>query len=484
MEQNLQVRIRQKETLVVLLTIVVLGSLYFYNLGGWLIDDDEGSFLYQAWRISAGERPYADFFSSRDPLFLYTTGLLVKLLGRSTVALRAVPVLLILASSAMVFLLARRFLPAEGAWLAMLTFLLHPQVFFYGRRMYPEPFMLFFIVLGLYLFERGWDERRYWLLAGAGLSFGIATLYKLLGLVSLIGCLLWAIVDAWQQRTGYRAWVIRAVAVLVPFGLLVGFSFLGFMYLEPAFYSSVIGVNLAQGRELGWGQIWFNGVVFLLGYTLRYLPLMVFALPAAWTSRRGDGRTIVITWQLPAALAFFFLHRDLFLRHLFYLGPSLAILFAIALEPLRRWPGRSFLLVAVIGAVLLPWTLEDTMQAMRTENDTARIAELIRSRTDTEARIISDYQELNFHAARRSTYLGAEISQVVVEGGEKITGRQLIKEIEKDPVQMVILDVSPETAHQLKNLVDYEQFYSYIQENFALLGQFPRAGQLLEIYGR
>lgn len=161
MEQGLRAATRKQEILVILLTIVVLGSLYFYNLGGWLIDDDEGSFLYQAWRISEGDRPYADFFSSRDPLFLYTTGMLVKLLGRSTVALRAVSVLLILASSAIVFWLARQFLPAEGAWLAMLVFLLHPQVFFYGRRMYPEPFMVLFIVLGLYLFQRGWDERRY-----------------------------------------------------------------------------------------------------------------------------------------------------------------------------------------------------------------------------------------------------------------------------------------------------------------------------------
>lgn len=110
--------------------------------------------------------------------------------------------------------------------------------------------------------------------------------------------------------------------------------------------------------------------------------------------------------------------------------------------------------------------------------------ELIRSQTDAEARIISDYQELNFHAARRSTYLGAEISQVVVEGQERITGAQLIEEMEQNRVQMVVLDVSPETAHHFANLADYDQFYSYIQENFALLGQFPRAGQLLEVYIR
>ncbi|MCR4406247.1 MAG: glycosyltransferase family 39 protein [Anaerolineae bacterium] len=482
MEPDLQAGMREKEMLVVLLTIIVLGSLYFYNPDGWLIDDDEGSFLYQAWRISEGERPYADFFSSRDPLFLYSTGMLVKLMGRSILAIRAVPVLLSLVSSVIVYLLARRFLSAEGAWLAILAFLLHPQVFFYGRRLYPEPFMLLFIVLGLYLFQRGWDERRYWLLAGAGLSFGIATIYKLLGGLSLGGCLLWTIIEARQQRTGWRSWIVRTAAVLVPFGLLVGSSFLGFMYWEPAFYPSVIGVNLAQGRGLSGGHVLVKGMAFLLGYVLLYLPLMVFALPAAWASRRGSERISLIAWQLPTTLAFFLLHRDLFLRHLLYLAPSLAILFALALEPLRRWSGRSFLLVAVIGAVLLPWTLENTMQAMRTENDTAHIVELIRNQTDAEARIISDYQELNFHAARRSTYLGAEISQVVVEGQERITGAQLIGEMEKDRVQMVILDVSPETAHHFVNLTDYEQFYSYIQENLALLGRFPRAGQVLEIY--
>ena len=482
MGQALRTMTKRQEILVILLTIGMLGTLYFYNLGGWLIEDDEGSFLYQAWRVSEGDRPYADFFTSRWPLFLYTAGTLVNLFGRSIVAIRAVSVLLTLASAFIVFLLARRFLPAEGAWLAMLTFLLHPQVFFYGRRLYPEPFMLLFVALGLYLFDRSWHEQRGRLLTVAGLSFGIATLYKFLGLLPLIGCLLWAITDAWRQRANWRSWITRTVTFLAPFGLLVGLSFLGFMYWEPSFYSSVIGVNLAQGQELGWTQVLVKGVVFLLSYLLRYLSLMVFVLPAAWTSRR-DSRRALISWQLPTALAFLVLPRDLFVRLLFYLAPSLAILFALALDPLRQWAGRSFLFVAVIGAVLLPWTLEDTIQAMRTENDTARIVKLIRNQTDDKAYLISDYQELNFHAARRSTYLGAEISQVVVEG-EQITGAQLIEEIKENPVKMIILDVSPETARHLVNLVDYEQFRSYVEENFELLGRFPRSRQLLEIYIR
>jgi len=483
MGQALRTMTKRQEILVILLTIGMLGTLYFYNLGGWLIEDDEGSFLYQAWRVSEGDRPYADFFTSDWPLFPYTAGTLMDLLGRSIVAIRAVSVLLTLTSALIVFLLARRFLPAEGAWLAMLTFLLHPQVFFYGRRLYPEPFMLLFVALGLYLFDRSWHEQRGRLLTVAGLSFGIATFYKPSGLLPLVGCWLWAIIDAWQQRTIWRSWILQTMTIMLPFGLLVGLSFLGLAYWEPAFYSSAVGVHLTHEQGSGGMQVVVPGVVLLLSYLLRYLPLMVFVLPAAWTSRREDKRWTLISWQLPTVLVFLVLSRELFMRHLFYLVPSLAILFAIALDPLRRWAGRSFLFVAVIGAVLLPWMLEDTMQAMRTESDTARIVKLIRNQTDDKAYLISDYQELNFHAARRSTYLGAEISLVMIRSG-RITGAQLIEEIKENPVKMVILDVSPETAHQLVNLADYEQFHSYVEENFELLGRFPRSRQLLEIYIR
>ena len=389
MGQALRTMTKRQEILVILLTIGMLGTLYFYNLGGWLIEDDEGSFLYQAWRVSEGDRPYADFFTSDWPLFPYTAGTLMDLLGRSIVAIRAVSVLLTLASALIVFLLARRFLPAEGAWLAMLTFLLHPQIFLYGRLLNAESFMLFFAVLGLYLFERGWNEQRGRLLTVAGLSFGIATFYKPSGLLPLVGCWLWAIIDAWQQRTIWRSWILQTMTIMLPFGLLVGLSFLGLAYWEPAFYSSAVGVHLTHEQGSGGMQVVVPGVVLLLSYLLRYLPLMVFVLPAAWTSRREDKRWTLISWQLPTVLVFLVLSRELFMRHLFYLVPSLAILFALALDPLRRWAGRSFLFVAVIGAVLFPWMLEDTMQAMRTESDTARIVKLIRNQTDDKAYLIS-----------------------------------------------------------------------------------------------
>jgi len=49
---------------------------------------------------------------------------------------------------------------------------------------------------------------------------------------------------------------------------------------------------------------------------------------------------------------------------------------------------------------------------------------------------------------------------------------------------MVLVDVSPQTAHQMVNLKDYEDFRSYLQEHFALLDVLPRGVQQLEVYFR
>ena len=81
------------------------------------------------------------------------------------------------------------------------------------------------------------------------------------------------------------------------------------------------------------------------------------------------------------------------------------------------------------------------------------------------------------------TCLGAEISYVIVAGGQ-VTGADLIAEIEAADVKMVLVDVSPQTAHQMVNLKDYEGFRSYLQEHFALLDVLPRGAQQLEVYFR
>ena len=89
--------------LPVSLVVVAFGMLYLYNLGGWLVNDDEGSFLYQVWRISAGFHPYQDLFSSRWPLFLYTGGVWIQVFGATGVPMRALSVGLTPGTVALVF---------------------------------------------------------------------------------------------------------------------------------------------------------------------------------------------------------------------------------------------------------------------------------------------------------------------------------------------------------------------------------------------
>ncbi|MBU0703306.1 MAG: hypothetical protein KKC18_05510, partial [Chloroflexi bacterium] len=97
--------------------------------------------------------------------------------------------------------------------------------------------------------------------------------------------------------------------------------------------------------------------------------------------------------------------------------------------------------------------------------------------------VLSDYQEINFHAHRLSTYLGAEISYVVVASGQ-ITGADLIAEIEAVDVKMVLVDVSPQTAHHMVKLLDYKDFRAYLQDHFTLLNVLNRGEQQLEVYSR
>jgi len=218
-----------------------------------------------------------------------------------------------------------------------------------------------------------------------------------------------------------------------------------------------------------------------LQYSLMFAPFLLLTIPAIRGGWFRDRKMALFSWQLPTALAFLVLSRELFPRLLLYLVPSLSVLFAATLEPVRRLPRSSLLLLSIICAVLVPWITTDAQILLRSEQDTMAVSRYIQTLIPADTRVLSDYQELNFYARRPSTYLGAEISHVVVASGQ-ITGADLIWEIEAMDVRMVIVDVSPQTAHHMVGLLDYENFRVYLQNHFTLLDVLPREGQQLEVY--
>ncbi len=469
--------------LSVSIVILAFGLIYLYNLGGWLINDDEGTFLYQVWRIGEGERPYLDLFTSRWPLFLYTGAGWMRIVGAEVAPMRALSVCFTFGTALIVFLLARQTMPAEAALLSMVVFLLHPHVFYYGRSFQPEPFYVFFSALGLYLFVRGFAKESTVSFSVAGFVFALASLYKLLAVLVVIGCLFFLAVAWLREQNSRRRLVLWTMALLLPYVVLFGLTTWGLVLGVPRFYEGVIRVNLAQGQELTLLEVISKGLVFLIAYFLNLAPFLLLALPAARRGWSGARRTALFSWQLPTALAFTLLSRTLFPRLLLYLAPSLSILFAATLEPVRLLPRRSLLLLAIVGAVLIPWTVTDAQVLLHSEQDTMDIAHYIQARLPPDAHLLSDYQELNFYARRPSTYSGAELSYVIVAGGQ-ITGADLIAEMEALDVKMVLVDVSPQTAHQMVRLQDYEDLRAYLQEHFTLLDVLSREEQRLEVYFR
>lgn len=462
--------------------LVVVGIVYCGNLGSWLINDDEGSFLYQVWRMAEGEQPYSDFLSSRDPLFLYTGAAWMRLWGPNVVPMRALSAVATLVTGFLVYLLASQMASRKTALVSMLAFLLHPHVVNYGRMFQPEPFFLLFVVLGLCLVELGLRDDNRTVFALAGASFAVATLYKLLAALSLGGCMLYFAVLAIRKAKPLPQIFLNGLSVIVSYALVFGITVVSFAVFVPGFVEGVIDVNLVQGSDLALGQVLLHGVFFFMLYAMEFVALLLASVPAlveAWSGKRQA----FVAWQLPSALAFMFLSRALFPRLLFYLIPSFVILMAVSAAAL--WSsdkGRLYHFV-FIGMVLIPWLVTDAQLLSRSETDTLTVARYIASHTEPGDRVLSDYQEINFYAQRASTYHGAEISYVIVDGGT-LTADIVIREMEAEAVEIAIIDTSPHTAHQLVVLSDYADFVAYLSESYELVQTLDRVDQFLMVYRR
>jgi hypothetical protein len=79
--------------------------LYLYNIDGWLIADDEGTDLYEIWRISEGDIAGVDVITEQLPVFLLG-GVGLGLLSDFNVAvLRGASAVLVLGSAWLVMLI-------------------------------------------------------------------------------------------------------------------------------------------------------------------------------------------------------------------------------------------------------------------------------------------------------------------------------------------------------------------------------------------
>lgn len=502
--------------LLVVLVLLAGAALLSFNLMGTWINDDEGQYVYEAWRISLGEVPYRDFLTAQMPLFLYFGALVIWVAGPSLWALRATSVLVGVLTGGLIWLTGRRSFGPAVAIIALVPFFLNDTVLEVARVFRSDVYMAALGWLGLWLFVGALpdasspdppnpDRRRAFTWAGA--AFGLATLFKLFGALFWTGCLLYLILEALCQRRAWRQLRLDMLWLSAPFTLVVALAGLGFLAIYPAFLERVFIHHLRQGSDLTLPQVIAKNVRFFYDYYRGQSLFFWLTLPAiGWTLAQRRPRQMALLAQLATLIPFLVLSRRLYERHLVYIYGVWALLFAQALVwliaqarfPKRaiglfqhaisrmadHWALRAPLVLALAALALYPYWSRSQLLLFDHEHDTPELVAFIQSLTGPDDAVLSDYQGLLFYSQRRTTYSGAGISHGAASSGQ-IRADRLIAEMEANSVQAVLLDFGS-TAPRLAAMPDFDQFYSYIQSRYHLVAQrywgYPRGRQFLEVY--
>jgi hypothetical protein len=482
----------EKHSNIVAFLILVVGFLfYLYNIEGWLMNDDEGTCVYAVWRLSEGEIPYNEFLSAQVPIFLYIGAIIIKVFGASALALRSSTTAITLLAGFFIYLGVEEVLNHRVALLSMLLFVLHRDIYLNGRVFRADLYMLLFSVMGLYFFIKAHSRRWNGYLVIAGSLFIIAAFSKLFGALPLAGCVLFIFYQLVIRRSiTFKRALIENLLLLVP--VLVGVVIIfGVSYLHwPYFLNSIFGHHLQPGRGASLAQVISKNGRFFVQYAKHNLAFLL-SLPVI-IKILLDKRELaaIYVWQLLTAVAFLLISRPVYERHLLYLVPSLCMLVAYTIDllsqalsfamrrvtpslPLHPVARLAFAICLVRLAV--NQSIPDLLYGMKSrEIGTARLIEYIAANTDERDHILSDYATLNFYARRPGVLHSGVLSNTETSSG-RLTGQDLIAEIEAQKIKMVLLHPG---GNHLVSLVDYKDFHEYLDEHFHLSGTFNRTGQL------
>ena len=475
---------RSWEWLVVPVVLVLLIA-YLYNLTGWRIFDDEGSYLYQVWRITQGEMPYRDFMTPQLPVYLYSGAAIMSLFGPSLLAMRLWSVALAFGSGLLLYLAGRKHHSVWMGLLALLLFLLHQDVFKELRIFRNEPLFIFFVTAGLVIATWSPSPRKT-LLAIAGVAFGLGTMVKLFGLLPVGGVGLWLLWEGWREKRPFAQIIQHGLWLGVPLLLVVGLIAGGFLLIEPTFFDLTLGHHLAQGAEQESTEVVGRQLGLYADY-FRFYPVLLSLVIGSAVSGvvRWDARQRW-AWQLPMVLAFIVLTRQFGTRHFMLLLPAICLLAAWLLVELLNgrfaWWGRAFAGLSLL-AILIPFLAQNIYRAQWDDTVTQPIVEIITEHTDPDEFILVDDVGLAFYAQRPTTYAGAALSHGAISSGQ-ISTPLLIENIMEDNVRLVLIDTSLLTGNHIIFLHDYPAFRRFLARNFDYLGNYRRDFQEIDVWVR
>jgi 4-amino-4-deoxy-L-arabinose transferase-like glycosyltransferase len=467
----------------------------FTNLDGYLMNNDEETYLYGAWRVSLGEVPYADFLVVQTPLSLYLVAGLFKIFGPSVWWARALSYLFVLGAAFFIYGAARRFF--KFSRLAALAsggiFLFSKHVYFLGRSFMPDDAMLFFAAAALYFAlqadpaDDGAPGGRPIPVFFFGLFAGLAALAKLNAGLLLAGYGLYAAALWITGKEPFPAAVRRVVLAAAGFLATFGIAFGLMLLFVPGTFHATFGIHAAKAKFAlsDLFQLWKERLLELLGnHNYGLIPVAVAGMFFRPLFR--DRRRTLLFWTTLAVLLQMLMPMTFYLRYVLIAWIPLALFFGdgvAGLAAMKRGAGK--MAAAGVAAVLVLICLGPTFHLSKLrayDQDTRDVAEFVRSRTAAGDYVFGETPFANFYARRPCPPGLVDVSMARTRSGQ-IAPADIRSECERYNVKMILVERG-KAAHNLKNLINYAEFQAYLDASYDLVKTMRREFLDVDIYLR
>lgn len=482
------IRLRPYVLPAVLLVLALFMGLT--NLGGYLMNDDEGAYLYDAWRTSLGDVPYRDFFVSQTPLSIGLAAVLFKVAGPSVWTARALSFLFVLGTALLIYGASRKYFRfnRELSLLVAGVFLFTKHVYFLGRTFMPDTAMLFLATAALYFALAAEDaapgrRRRPSFLFGV--LAGLAALAKLNAVLIMAGYMVF-LIFLWAKKMDKPAAVLdrlyrAALGFILTFGLFYGLM----LVFIPGTYQATLGFHLAKERvalsELA--VLPFSRLVHFAGnhnYGVMALAVAGMFLAPLFKERKRA----LLFFVMLAVLVQILIPGTFYLRYVIFALVPLAFYFGDGVIGIGSRPkSRLFLLPGAAVLLLLCLGPTFSMKKLRAyDQDTRTLAAVVQSNTSPADYIFGDDPGINFLAGRNCPPRLVDVSGAMTGSGQ-ITAADIRIECDRHAVKMILVEKGP-GAHHLKNLKDYDRFQAYLDSAYELVGTLPREFLQVDVYKR
>jgi 4-amino-4-deoxy-L-arabinose transferase-like glycosyltransferase len=472
----------------VLIALVLFMGLY--NLGGDLMNDDEGTYLYASWRVSLGEIPYRDFFVAQMPLSLYVTAGLFRLFGPEVWLARAVSFLLLLGTGFLIYGTSIKFFGfSRNLSLAIAgLFLLTKHVYFLGRIFMPDSYMIFFCAAALYFALKAEHRapviQQKWAMFLFGIFSGLAVLAKFNGILLFGGYLVYSIFllvrKMERPRDLLQNILVSSAGFLLTFGLIYGLL----LIFVPGTYQATLGYHLAkENAAASLAALPFLRLGQFVGnhnYGLIPIALIGIFFGTVFKERKRS----LLLFTTVAFLSLAFVPGKFYLRYIVFALVPLTFFFGDGIRLIgSKKRLRLFAFPVVIALVLLSLGPTFNLEKLRAyDNGTRTLASYVREETMPGDYVFGDDQGINFYAERPCPPRLADVSEATTSSGQ-VTSADIRNECDRYSAKLIFVEKGA-SAHHLKNLIDYSHFQAYLDERYEFIKTVQREFLEVDIYRR